>query len=881
MRQDIVKLLEAEKDVTNVIVLTHNIDFVFIQSVVLPALRRCGHPSLTIFADAQCAAESYQHQHMVLDSLGLRFRVVPVAMRPGFRFHPKAILLSGQKKGVLLVGSGNLTFGGWRENAEIWCRYDSDVDGTSQFSAFLGYLGKIVGLTALRGYLEPEVNECFDGRLRPWALDMDPPSGLMERPGTGTSLIEQMQAALQDKLTTGLLIHSPYFDDGGVALGELSTRFKVRTRVAAQWKRSGLQIEAANALADKISVDTVNFHHRVGESQTREAFIHAKWYAFEHADSYSVFLGSANCSKAALTIPGTHGNAELMALVSLPKEEFEANFIAEIDFLEVDPQLAVPNDGNIREEAELPSLLVYAARLDQGCLQVAYAGPPRLDGLELVVDGRSVDHAEAEPGVIVANGIASECRQVLLRAGIGGDAIQSSLHWVDHEQALSTTARRRSVVDAVRTKVQPQSWSIGAWSDIANVFLCNLQYLPTRMATMRGAGTGSNPARSGQVHYTAEDVFSENYSLPIISPLTATMMTPNFDDRVTSLRQLLMRWFGYNEEVEGEPSPGESDPDDGDDDVVDRPEKLSPTNRKPSPPPRAPTESDRRRALDMLKKVAVQMSSEAYLLERAPATIPVDIQFASVLLRCGLCEGWITESEFFAATHQIWTPLFFTSAPESACGWLQYRYKTAEDPEDFARKLASPKLTAALAAWAFAIPEGINTPEHGRFYLTKLLAVARLPWLWHYDDSAEVARELHGLLVSSTDIQGDRFWEETEGKWVSMMRCGHALRHLEEALAQATPAELKGRITQQYVKKGELLWQGTGGLCVATEDFDRFVTSANTTILYLQKTANAGVIRANFAIPMRSLLDGDLLPLAEAPRKVLSAMLADLSIGAA
>ena len=529
---------------------------------------------------------------MVLDSLGTRFRVVPVAMRSGFRFHPKAILLSGQKKGVLLVGSGNLTFGGWRENAEIWCRYDSDADGTSQFSAFLGYLGKIVGLTALRGYLEPEVNECFDGRLRPWAQEMEPPSGLLGRPGTGAGLIEQMQAALQDKPTTGLLIHSPYFDDGGVALSELSSRFKVRTRVAAQLKRSGLQVETAKALADRIAVDTVNFQHRVGESKTREAFIHAKWYAFEHADSYSIFLGSANCSKAALTIPGNDGNAELMALISLPKIEFEANFPGELEFLEIDPQLAMPTDDDAKDEAVLPSLHVSAARLDQGCLQVAYSGPQKIDGLVLVVDGRPVVYTEAEPGVIVANGVPSECRQVLLRARIGADTIQSNRHWVDHEQALSTTARSRSVVDAVRSKVQAQNWSIGAWSDIANVFLRNLQYMPTRMATTRVAGTGTKREQAGQTHYTAEDVFSESYSLPAFSSLTTAMMAANFDDRVTSLRQLLMRWFGYKEEAEGEPSPGEPDPDDGNDDVVDRPEKLPPATRRPNLTPRVITDSD-------------------------------------------------------------------------------------------------------------------------------------------------------------------------------------------------------------------------------------------------------------------------------------------------
>jgi hypothetical protein len=112
MRLDILKSIKSATEITNAIILTHNIDFVFVQSVVIPALRKCGSPSLTIFADAECAEQTYQHQARVLSGLGLRYRVVPVAMNTGFRFHSKALLLSGTKKGTLFVGSGNLTFGG-------------------------------------------------------------------------------------------------------------------------------------------------------------------------------------------------------------------------------------------------------------------------------------------------------------------------------------------------------------------------------------------------------------------------------------------------------------------------------------------------------------------------------------------------------------------------------------------------------------------------------------------------------------------------------------------------------------------------------------------------------------------------------------------------
>lgn len=880
MRNDIVRLIEAENDITNAIVLTHNIDFVFIQSVVLPALSRCGHPSLTIFADAQCAAESYQYQHMVLDSLGTRFRVVPVAMNPGFRFHPKAVLLSGQQKGVLLVGSGNLTFGGWRENAETWCRFDSATDGTAPFSAFYEYLESVLRLTPLKDSLSAEVNECFDARLRPWAQDMDPPAGLLGRPSVKDCLVDQMKDVLQGKPVRSLKMHSAYFDDGGHALNRLATEFGANIHVAAQVRRSGLSIEASQALDESIRIQAVNFQHRAADDNVREAFIHTKWYAFEHPDSYTVFLGSANCSQAALTIPGQAGNAELMMYASLTKSEFEANFTDELEFLEVDPQLSSLEQRPDSDTEETPdsSLHIQAARLSDGCLQVAFACPANVSLQGLVIDGNPIDFVLTEPGVVVVNGVPADCRQVSLRGTAGSQVICSNLHWIDHEQSLSTTARSRSVIDAVRTKVQTQSWNIGAWADIGNIFLRNLQYMPQRMGERRVQGAAAARAENVQRHFTAEDVFSDSYGLP--SPHSMSIPLPSgFDERVTSLRQLLMRWFGYRDEPDAEDFVGPGDGNGDGNDPADRPETPPRTARPPDTETRDVSESDRKRALKILGMVTDQMTSDTYLKDRPPETLSVDIQFASVLVRTGLNEGWINADEFFDSTHQIWVNLFFTSGPDPTRGWLELRYSNSDEPDDFVRRLVSPKLTAALAAWVFALPEEMSTPARRRFSLSTILSVARLPWLWHFEDGEEVVKELQGLLFSSAGTSNNLDWTGIEARWVKMMRTGHALRMLEYNLTDKTPGDLKGQISQSEVKRGDFLWQGAGGLCVATEDFVRADDKCNTTILYLQKSQSTGAVRTYFAIPVRALLSEGFLDLPDVPAQTLAKYFEDLSMG--
>ncbi|NTU70049.1 hypothetical protein HGB13_04540, partial [bacterium] len=357
-----------------------------------------------------------------------------------------------------------------------------------------------------------------------------------------------------------------------------------------------------------------------------------------------------------------------------------------------------------------------------------------------------------------------------------------------------------------------------------------------------------------------------------------------FDDRVTSLRQLLMRWFGYKDEVEQDSGVALSEEYDNDsDDVVDRLETLPEQKNSKNADSQVIgklTESDRRRALKILAMVTEQMSSETYMLERQPEAISVDIQFASVLFRSALCENWITEEEFFESTHKIWSGMFLTSPYNSSCGWLEYRFLTSKDQGEFLKKLVSPKLSAALTVWALAIPDEIFSINQLKFSLSRILSVARLRWLWENDNRDEVDKELQELLVSSLNKHSDHFWDDFQARWINMIRNGNAVRILEKKLSVKTPGELKDQISQKEVKRGDLLWQGINGFCVATEDFMR--GEKNTPILYLQRNKKDNIneekIRSAYAIPIKSVIIERIIDLDEAPSNYLLSMLNNLEI---
>lgn len=95
---------------------TYALSLSFFEAVILDALVRGGASQALILADVQGVRASLSEQGA--QRVGKDYEVEPVAVSSGV-FHAKLSVFSAADECHLLVGSGNLTFGGWGGNCEI------------------------------------------------------------------------------------------------------------------------------------------------------------------------------------------------------------------------------------------------------------------------------------------------------------------------------------------------------------------------------------------------------------------------------------------------------------------------------------------------------------------------------------------------------------------------------------------------------------------------------------------------------------------------------------------------------------------------------------------------------------------------------------------
>jgi hypothetical protein len=414
------------------------------------------------------------------------------------------------------------------------------------------------------------------------------------------------------------------------------------------------------------------------------------------------------------------------------------------------------------------------------------------------------------------------------------------------------------------------------------------------------------------VEFTAADVFQSGFSLPSLRHLVAAF-PPRGDQRILSLQQLLLRWFGLPTGGDGvdapEPPPEVGNDGSGTDELVDAPEEL-PSGRIAGAAPTA-NERDARRVERLVSQMTEAMASEEFLGERPPELLGADLKVTSALLRVAERQGWLDQKGFFETTHRIWVPLFLDVDGDGR-GWLQRRYEASTAQGDFIAAMRAPDLLAALIAWTIAVPKEARSPEHARFGLASALAIARLPWLWDGVDDQEVCRELAAMLGSTGGVQEDptAVGDDAGVLWLRLLQRGHALRRLERALVGQSPADLAPKVRSTQLTKGELLWQGSAGFCAVMEDASREAGTVDVLSVRCKReqlkeagapdkskhggrrqgssmqpkdTSGKAKFDARRTVPLLALLDEVVLPASStfdaAPRSVLRAFGTELAEG--
>jgi hypothetical protein len=287
---------------------TYTLSLSYFESEVLRSLRRGGCSDIWLIADAEGYRSSLLERRST--GIGQEYRLIPVALPNGV-FHAKCIYLSGDEGDLLLVGSGNVTFGGHGKNTEVFeaLAPDSAATAFSDFADFLESIGSRPDIRMARS----EWIDDFAARGRLAANRGSdgaeiPPLRLVHQ--VNEPVIEQLPGLLsQYGACTEATIMSPYHDRDGAAVRELATRLSLPR----------LNVAVTKAGASPFPFDqTGAWPHPVTPvkpTRNDRRFVHAKWYEFSAAGRRLLLTGSINATRKALT---TTDNVELGVLRALP-----------------------------------------------------------------------------------------------------------------------------------------------------------------------------------------------------------------------------------------------------------------------------------------------------------------------------------------------------------------------------------------------------------------------------------------------------------------------------------------------------------------------------------------------------------------------------------
>lgn len=847
-------------DATSAIILTHNIDFLFLQSIVRPRLRKCGHPKLTVFADAACAAGSYRQQRHMLDGLGKYYRVVQVDMGNGRRFHPKAILLTGPSKAALAIGSGNLTHGGWSANYEIWSCYESDADGQSAISAFRNYMRNVLNLVPHSDSVSEEALSPFDQTANSWVANLPEPDGIYGVPGERPLLDVIVDLAGDD--VQQVTVCAPYYDPDGEALAELSRRIASPVRALLQRKHAGISEGTASNLPKSVQLVSVD----VDPSR----FIHAKVYGFTRSDSTLLVVGSANISRAALIGNGTWGNAELVAAQAMPSQQADEIF-SDIKVLDSAPDLPEISPSD-EWEIQASLLRIISARFYNGILEIVYKSEGEAVKLFAEMDGGTKECSLSEDSSVARLQLA-KCPNHLKLHCVFKNGLEASSEpsWVDNEDHLSISVPERRIAAKLAEAAESGFLSPTGMFEILQLLHQHLQHPAKRSSIASARENESQRPRQG-ASYDLDDIFSEGFGRPKTNPNSSL---PG-GLRETDFFQAFSAYFdlGNSEHTEEKDHPKRDpqrdvDPDEEEageisdekaKELLDERQKLLHRIKEAA--------RLRKKLLAALESVATAMASDEFVLGRPPERLGADIAATALLIKKGLTDKIIPEEDFANITKRLWATLFFS--PTSV---IKKRLASCsfEERYDFETAITTPRLTAALTLWC--LPDwSCNSREAIQFRLSAMLLVSEFPWLV----SGGTIEELHGEFrrLSRTLPESAKF-EALVAVWANWIRGGAAFNEFERALKNWNSKELAESIRREEVTSGELLWQ-SGGFFLADANYRRDAKT-NATIHSVIRPEEVKLFKGNRLVPVSDLLhQGSPVVIDDRVRETLQGIFAEI-----
>ena len=276
---------------------TYALSLSFFEAVILDALvRGGGNSQALVLADVDGVRASIGEQGA--QRVGKDYEVEPVAVTNGV-FHPKVSVFISADECHVLVGSGNLTFGGWGGNCEVLehlhtgFAIDAIADAAGFFERLSGSARVLHGAAAHCASIAADLRRSVRGRAGNGNIRL--------LHNLESSIAEQVAAAAADLGGAERLVAAAPFWDGGGAIDRLCDSLDLQEvyvhshvhgcvtgRTGDNWPRD------AEKSVHPVRVDVMD------TSDEAARLLHAKVFELRCKRGRLLISGSANATAAAL-----------------------------------------------------------------------------------------------------------------------------------------------------------------------------------------------------------------------------------------------------------------------------------------------------------------------------------------------------------------------------------------------------------------------------------------------------------------------------------------------------------------------------------------------------------------------------------------------------
>lgn len=373
-RRNILELIGKNRGKYHSCILTcFNFDFSFFEERVLPILRTANIKNVNVLADGNYLEQAQEMTTGKEFKFNKTYNFLPVYEQGVF--HPKIMLLTGLKEGLLIIGSGNITSSGLSTNDEIWGAFHLDNkenENAVLFSKAWQYLQTFTSVDY--GFIPQKIE--WIKKYSPWLEELPDVNGAIELTSINQSIqflanssneniYQQLIASVPSEQVKTLTVVSPYYDKKGLLLTQLMKDFSPTVFNCIVDTNSGiLPTDLDEGVRSKINF--YDWQNCIEDYTLQVNRLHAKLFHFEYADgSEKMLLGSANASMAAMgskTIPAN--NAEASVLISRNQT---ANWLKELKIKLPKNSIKISDyskvsglDSSTQPKSNLPIRILYS-----------------------------------------------------------------------------------------------------------------------------------------------------------------------------------------------------------------------------------------------------------------------------------------------------------------------------------------------------------------------------------------------------------------------------------------------------------------------------------------------------------------------------------------